>query len=100
MLNIIRQTEGNSVCISLKGRLDSITSSELEKELASVTDGDVSSIRLDLAELDYISTAGLQILLDLARTMDNKGELKFLNVKKDIMEVFEITRFTDILTIE
>ena len=101
MLKITRKTEGNAVYIALKGRLDSMTSPELEKELVSVMEGDVTSVTLDFAELEYISSAGLRILLNLEQTMEDKaGKLKVLNVNEDIMGIFEITGFTEILAIE
>ena len=100
MLTITRKTEGNTVYIAMKGRLDSITSPDLEKELVSVMEGDVTSITLDFEELEYISSAGLRVLLNLQQTMEDKGELKLLHVNEDIMGIFDITGFTDILKIE
>ena len=99
MLKITRYTEGNKVNIVLEGRLDSVTSPDLEKELVSVMSGGITSVTFDFAKLDYITSAGLRLLLSLQQNLEDNGELKLLHVNKDIMEIFEMTGFSEILTI-
>ena len=84
--------------LALSGRLDTMTAPELEKELASALNG-VTELTLDFAELDYISSAGLRVLLSAQKTMNKQGSMKLKNVNEVIMEIFEVTGFSDILTI-
>ena len=84
--------------LALHGRLDTTTAPELEKELESSLKG-VSELTLDFAELDYISSAGLRVLLYAQKTMSQQGSLILKNVSEIIMEIFEVTGFSDILTI-
>jgi len=99
MLNICKTTEKEAVLISLEGRLDTTTAPDLEKELKSSLDG-VASLTLDLEKLEYISSAGLRVLLAAQKTMNQQGEMKLVHVGETIMEIFEVTGFSDILTIE
>ncbi len=99
MLNINKQQDGANVCIALEGRLDTVTSPELEAELSPVVD-EASELILDLEKLDYISSAGLRVLLSAQRKMMKHGSLKVTHVNETVMEIFEVTGFTDILTIE
>ncbi len=96
-MEIIKAKNENELSIALKGRLDTTTSPLLETELE--LDG-ISRLVFDFSELDYISSAGLRILLSSQKTMNKQGEMIIRNVNGDIMEVFEITGFCDILTIE
>ena len=98
-MTITKKVEGQGLEILLKGRLDTTTSPELEAELAGSIDG-VKDLVFDLADLEYISSAGLRILLGAQKKMNTQGSMKIKNVCSEIMEVFEITGFTDILTIE
>lgn len=99
MLNINKSTrEGESV-FTLEGRLDTITAPELEKELKENLNG-VSALTLDLEKLDYISSAGLRVLLSAQKVMSRQGQMKLVRVNETVMEIFEVTGFTDILTIE
>ena len=99
MLNIKKTVEDGKANYALEGRLDTITSPELEKALKEHLDG-LSSLVLDFAALEYISSAGLCVLLSTQKVMSRKGEMKLVNVNETIMEIFEVTGFTDILTIE
>lgn len=85
--------------VALAGRLDTTTAPELEAELKNVVDG-LTNLEFDFAELEYISSAGLRILLATQKTMNKQGNMVIKNVASAIMEVFEITGFVDILTIE
>lgn len=96
-MEIVKTANENVLNVALSGRLDTTTAPQLEEEL--VLDG-VTELNLDFAELDYISSAGLRVLLAAQKVMNKQGAMKVLNVNSDIMEVFEITGFSDILTIE
>lgn len=96
-MEIIKNLNENVMNIALEGRLDTTTAPQLEAELT--LDG-VSELTFDFAKLDYISSAGLRVLLAAQKTMNKQGTMKIANVNADIMEVFEITGFSDILTIE
>ena len=99
MLNIQKSFEDSRAVVALEGRLDTVTAPELEKELKGFLSG-VSSLVLDFQSLDYISSAGLRVLLSTQKTMNRQGEMKLIHVNETIMEIFEVTGFADILTIE
>ena len=99
MLNITKKTDGGSLYIKLEGHLDSLTSGYLENELMSEMDK-MTSITLDFKDLEYVSSAGLRVLLNLQQRMEDKGEVRILNVNKNVMEVFELTGFNEIMNIE
>ena len=99
MLNISKSIENGKVLFSLEGRLDTNTAPELEKELTSSLEG-VSELELDFAKLDYISSAGLRVLLAAQKIMAKQGSLKIKNVNDAIMDIFNVTGFSAILTIE
>ena len=94
------QVNGEHMTIALEGRLDTLTAPELQKELDGYQLSEISEIVLDLSKLEYISSAGLRVLLAAQKTMSRQGEMKLVNVNEIIMEIFEITGFSDILTIE
>lgn len=98
-MTITKNQEGAALVIALEGRLDTTTAPELEKELKDALPG-VTGLTLDLEKLEYISSAGLRVLLAAQKTMSRQGEMKLVNVNEIIMEIFEITGFSDILTIE
>ena len=98
-MTINKELNGQELKIALEGRLDTTTSPELEQELKSSLDG-VTSLTVDLASLDYISSAGLRVLLSAQKTMNKQGSMVVKNVSEEIMEVFEVTGFTDFLVIE
>ena len=99
MLNINKTIENGKAVFALGGRLDTTTAPELEKELKESLSG-VSELMLDFAGLEYISSAGLRVLLAAQTAMKNQGKMKIKNVNETIMEIFEVTGFSDILTIE
>ena len=98
MLNIEKTTNASELTVSLTGRLDTTTAPELEKELKASLDG-VSALTIDMAALEYISSAGLRVLLSAQKIMGKQGEMKVTHVSETIMEIFEVTGFSDILTI-
>ncbi|MBR3460063.1 MAG: STAS domain-containing protein [Clostridia bacterium] len=99
MLNIDKKIENGKLSIVFDGRLDTITAPELEKELKDSLNG-VSELILDFAMLEYISSAGLRVLLSAQKIMNKQGKMKVVHVRETIMEIFEVTGFSDILTIE
>ncbi|MBQ1321796.1 MAG: STAS domain-containing protein [Solobacterium sp.] len=99
MLKINKTAEAGKVNISLEGRLDTVTSPELDAELKEILEG-TTELTLDFAGLEYVSSAGLRVLLAAQKTMMNQGTLKIVNVNDVVMEIFEVTGFTDILKIE
>ena len=99
MLNIQKTLENGKALFTLEGRLDTTTAPELEKELRNSIDG-VSALTLDFAALEYISSAGLRVLLAAQKIMNKQGEMKISHVNETIMEIFEVTGFSDILSIE
>lgn len=99
MLNILKQKENDCLNIALEGRLDTTTAPQLEEELKNSL-SDVKQLNLDFEKLEYISSAGLRVLLSAQKTMNKQGEMKLFNVNDIIQEIFEVTGFVDILTIE
>ena len=91
--------EGTDPVIALEGRLDTTTSPELEAQLKKPMES-AESLTLDFSKLDYISSAGLRVLLSTHKAMSAKGGLKITNVNEIVREVFDVTGFSDILTIE
>lgn len=96
-MEIIKTKKENTLQIALSGRLDTTTAPQLEEALE--LDG-VTELNFDFAKLEYISSAGLRVLLAAQKLMNKQGGMKVMNVNSDIMDVFEITGFSDILTIE
>lgn len=99
MLNINKTTENGTCTVVLEGRLDTITSPELEAELKSSLDG-ITELIMDFEKLEYISSAGLRVLLSAQKTMNSQGSMKVIHVNATVMEIFEVTGFVDVLTIE
>ena len=99
MLNITKKANDKELVISLEGRLDTMTAPELEKELKDDLEG-VETLIFDFDQLQYISSAGLRILLSAQKQMNKQGNMIVRNSSEEIMEIFEVTGFSDILTIE
>ena len=99
MLNIEKNKNGTDFAIALEGRLDTTTAPQLEKELKEDVNG-VTELTFDFAKLEYISSAGLRVLLSSQKIMNKQGHMVIRNVNDDIMEIFEVTGFSDILDIE
>lgn len=97
-LNIEKKAE-NGITFVLDGRLDTVTAPELEKELDEAL-GNAQPITLDLEKLEYISSAGLRVLLKAQKELKKEESLKLINVGSAVMEILEITGFTDFLDIE
>lgn len=91
--------QDGALTITLEGRLDTTTAPQLEAGLKGQLDG-VSQLTLDLKKLDYLSSAGLRVILAAQKQMNKQGRMVIRNVNETIMEIFEVTGFVDILTIE
>ena len=98
-MTITKKQNGTSLEIALEGRLDTMTAPELEAELSKSLDG-ITDLTLDFSALEYISSAGLRVLLSSHKAMMSKGGMKIIHVNDVVQEVFEVTGFSDILTIE
>ena len=98
-MNINLVKENNVLTIALEGRLDTNTSPALEEAINKM-DSDVRELVLDIKGLEYISSAGLRVILSAQKKMNKVGSMKVINVCDSIMEIFEITGFVDILVIE
>ncbi len=96
----INTTQNGSVLtVAIGGRLDTTTAPELEAKLKASLEG-VTDLIMDFKDLEYISSAGLRVLLSTQKIMMKRGSMKVVNVNETIMEIFEVTGFSDILTIE
>ena len=99
MLNINKTIEDKTLTVTLEGRLDTTTAPQLESELKSELAG-VTTLVMDFEKLEYISSAGLRVLLSAQKVMNKQGEMKVVHVSDVINEIFEVTGFSDILNIE
>ena len=97
-MNIAKTKNETALTLALEGRLDTVTAPELEATLKSELEG-VTELVFDLEKLDYISSAGLRVLLSAQKTMNRQGSMKVLHANEIILEIFEITGFSDILTL-
>lgn len=98
-MTIEKKIENENVTLTISGRLDTTTAPELEKTLDNVLDG-IKELVFDMTNLEYISSAGLRVILKAQKAMNAQGSMKLTGVNDSIMEVFDITGFLDILTIE
>ena len=99
MLNITKSTESNKLTLALEGRLDTTTAPQLEAELKGTLDG-VTDLTIDFEKLQYISSAGLRVLLMAQKLMNKQGSMVIKNANDDIMEVFDLTGFSNVLNVE
>ena len=98
-MTITKTQDGTRLDLALAGRLDTTTAPQLEAELKQSIDG-VTELTLDFGKLEYLSSAGLRVLLSAQKVMNRQGTMTVRNVNETIMEIFEVTGFSDILTIE
>lgn len=98
-MEINKNLNGDALELKIIGRLDTTTAPALEAEIKNSLEG-LKSIVFDLEGLEYISSAGLRVLLSAQKSMNKQGTMKLVNVNEVVMEVFEITGFVDVLTIE
>ena len=98
-MKIEKAITGTAATLKIIGRLDTTTAPELESTIDGCVDG-IKELVLDCSELEYVSSAGLRVILKAQKLMNAQGAMKLTNVNETIMEVFDITGFADILTIE
>ena len=98
-MTITTEFNGTELKMALEGRLDTMTAPELEAEMNQNLEN-AESLTLDFSKLDYISSAGLRVLLSAHKIMSSKGGMKVTHVNEIVSEVFEVTGFADILTVE
>ena len=98
-MDINMERKDKELTVSLDGRLDTLSAPELEDRLESGLDG-VETLVFDLEKLSYISSAGLRVLLSSMKVMDEQGSMKVRNVSPEVMDIFEVTGFVDMLDIE
>jgi len=98
-MKIEKNLNEKNLVVALEGRLDSTTAPQLEEELKTGLEG-VTDLVIDLSKLEYISSAGLRVLLSAFKIMRNKGKMKVTNANELVKEVFEVTGFSDFLPIE
>ena len=98
-MTINKSLNGTHLNVALEGRLDTVTAPDLEKVLKDSLEG-VDTLTMDFSKLDYISSAGLRVLLSVHKTMSKRGGMKVTNVNEIVAEVFDVTGFVDILNIE
>ena len=99
-MEIKKELDGSKLTVTLSGRLDTTTAPDFEKELKSSLDG-VNELVLDFSGLDYISSAGLRVLLSAQKLMNGAGgSMKIIGANDIVKEIFDVTGFSDILTIE
>ena len=98
-MTIQKDLNGSALHVALEGRLDTTTAPQLEAELKASMDG-ITELDLDFEKLEYLSSAGLRVLLAAQKAMNKQGNMVIRHVNETIQEVFEVTGFVDILTIE
>ena len=98
-MTIDKTLDGTKLEIALEGRLDTLTAPDFEKKLEPALEG-VEKLVFDFGKLEYISSAGLRVLLTAMQIMEDQGEMTVKNVCPEVMDVFEVTGFVDDLTIE
>ena len=98
-MEIKKVSDGSALTIYINGRLDAVTALELDKKLQA-TLGNVTDLTVDLKELEYVSSAGLRILLKTQKRMDRQGSMKIRNIRDNVRVVLDMTGFSDFLTIE
>ena len=98
-VDINKISDGAKLVVSVSGRVDSTTAPQFEEEIKSSIEG-VTELVIDFKELEYISSAGLRVLLSTQKTMMKQGSMVIKNVSEEVMDVFEVTGFVDMLTIE
>lgn len=99
MLNIEKKADGSNLNLTLTGRLDTVTAPQLDEEVKGELDG-IESLVFDIQNLEYISSAGLRVLLSAQKIMNKQGKMIVRNASEEVKEIFEVTGFSDILTIE
>lgn len=97
-MEIKKVSEGSALTLYISGRLDAVSALQLDKDLTA-TLNDVTDLTVDLAALEYISSAGLRLLLKTQKRMDTQGSMRIRNIRENVREVLDMTGFSDFLTI-
>lgn len=97
-MDITMNKDDQKLTITIAGRIDTSTASDFEAKVEEIDD--INELVLDFADVEYISSAGLRVILKAQKLMNSLGKMKLINVNDDVLDVFDITGFTDILTIE
>ncbi|NLC92795.1 MAG: STAS domain-containing protein [Treponema sp.] len=98
-MDIEKKQDESKLFIKVSGRLDTQTSPQLEECVKGKLDG-ITELKIDMADLEYISSAGLRVLLMISKIMKNQGSFVICNINETVKEVFDVTGFSDILTVE
>ena len=98
-MELTKEAKGSALTISLDGRLDTTTAPQLEAEVTKSLDG-ITDLTIDMANLVYVSSAGLRVLLKAQKTMNKQGKMTVKNASQEIKEIFEVTGFDELLNIE
>ena len=98
-MTINQNKNGSKLVLAVEGRLDTTTAPQLESEIKSSISG-ITELEFDFSKLDYISSAGLRVLLSAQKIMNKQGSMVIRNASDEIKEIFDVTGFSDILTIE
>jgi anti-sigma B factor antagonist len=98
-MTVTKKLEGTKLTAAFEGRLDTNTTPQAEQELSGSLDN-VKELILDFKQLDYISSAGLRLLLMLQKKMNNQGSMTIINANDMVKEIFEVTGFSDVLTVK
>ena len=97
-MEIKKVSEGSAMTVYISGRLDAVTALELDKDISPALDP-VTDLTVDLVDLEYISSAGLRLLLKIQKRMDKQGAMRIRNIREGVREVLDMTGFSDFLTI-
>ncbi|MBQ1536667.1 MAG: STAS domain-containing protein [Ruminococcus sp.] len=98
-MTINKEAKGSKLTMAIEGRVDTTTAPELDNQLKESIEG-VTDLILDFTKVEYVSSAGLRVLLSAQKTMNKQGQMKLIGVSDDIKEIFDITGFSEILSFE
>lgn len=100
IMQINYNRENEKLTVAPEGRIDTMTAPEFEKKVSEIITNDTTDLVLDMTNVEYVSSAGLRVILKLQKIMFNMGKMTVTGVNETVMEVFEITGFADILNIQ
>lgn len=97
-MEVKKISDGSALTIQISGRIDAVTALELDKDFSATLNG-VTDLTMDLANLEYISSAGLRMLLKMQKRMDKQGAMRIKNIRENVREVLDMSGFSNFLTI-
>lgn len=97
-MEVKKISDGSALTIQISGRIDAVTALELDKDFSATLNG-VTDLTMDLADLEYISSAGLRMLLKMQKRMDKQGAMRIKNIRENVREVLDMSGFSNFLTI-